>query len=597
MPTVPTTFVPQVAPPQGGDIGQFQAPGVQPMQNLAGEQVERLGRAMTGIGNVAYRAGSAIQDQLDEAAAKGADVAGQRNADAIYQNYMSLEGKAAEDAYQDAMDGLSAAFAAPMDGLQNDVQKAMYQQAAARNMMARQSQMTAHRLRETKRYYANESAARSDAYANNAVMSYSVRDELGTDGRKIGLVRYEADLGIAMQEARKAAAAQGVPADSAQMQAIERNIMDKVAEGVVNNLMREGNYAEAQTYLDDLAKGKVGEKVYDSLSTSLEANRQRVAVEQLTASIRTDGYPHAAVDPKSYPEREGPSEPPADLRAALEKANEIGDLEVRKMVQSNLRTQYAQEEALANQEYGRLYDEEANRVAQGMRPSEAFGRLNPRDRQSLMNQMVGREQDRIKAADAQLEAEITFNPSALTPQLLQERRGQISVGMYAKLSKALQQPETEQKILESTLDEDQVKQTLVDAGLRAIAYPDRKDEDEVDTGLRFRENVTSMVDAEQRRLNRKLSRDEKQTIIDRAIVQQATIKKPGMIYGYNEITKPMATMTPEEMAMKFERFVQMEDITIPQDEYVRAINALEGVGIAVPTNRQIKAYIMRSRAK
>ena len=32
MPTVPTTFVPQVAPPQGGDIGQFQAPGVQPMQ-------------------------------------------------------------------------------------------------------------------------------------------------------------------------------------------------------------------------------------------------------------------------------------------------------------------------------------------------------------------------------------------------------------------------------------------------------------------------------------------------------------------------------------------------------------------------------------
>ena len=73
MPTVPTTFVPQVAPAQGGDIGQFQAPGVQPMQNLAGEQVERLGRATTAAGLAAFRAGSAIQDQLDEAAAKGAD--------------------------------------------------------------------------------------------------------------------------------------------------------------------------------------------------------------------------------------------------------------------------------------------------------------------------------------------------------------------------------------------------------------------------------------------------------------------------------------------------------------------------------------------
>jgi hypothetical protein len=97
-------------------------------------------------------------------------------------------------------------------------------------------------------------------------------------------------------------------------------------------------------------------------------------------------------------------------------------------------------------------------------------------------------------------------------------------------------------------------------------------------------------------LNRKLSREEKQSIIDRAIVQQATIKKPGWFWT-SEVTKPLATMTPEDMAMKFERFVQMEDVQVPQDEYVRAINALESVGIAVPTNRQIKAYIMRSRAK
>ena len=75
MPTVPTSFVPQVAPQGGGDIGQFQAPGIAVAENLAGPQVARFGQAMVGAGNQAFRLGSAIQDGIDEAATKEADVA------------------------------------------------------------------------------------------------------------------------------------------------------------------------------------------------------------------------------------------------------------------------------------------------------------------------------------------------------------------------------------------------------------------------------------------------------------------------------------------------------------------------------------------
>ena len=78
MPTVPTSFVPQVAPQGGGDIGQFQAPGIAAAENLAGPQVARFGQAMVGAGNQAFRLGSAIQDGIDEAATKEADVAAGR---------------------------------------------------------------------------------------------------------------------------------------------------------------------------------------------------------------------------------------------------------------------------------------------------------------------------------------------------------------------------------------------------------------------------------------------------------------------------------------------------------------------------------------
>jgi len=66
MPTVPTTFVPQVTPPGGGDIGQFQAPAVEPMRNYTGEQVQQFGQQLTRAGMTAFSIGDAMQDQIDE---------------------------------------------------------------------------------------------------------------------------------------------------------------------------------------------------------------------------------------------------------------------------------------------------------------------------------------------------------------------------------------------------------------------------------------------------------------------------------------------------------------------------------------------------
>ncbi len=594
MPTVPTSFVPQVAPAQGGDIGQFQAPGVQPMENLFPQQQVALGRAMMQAGEVAFRAGSAMQDDLDNAAAKSGDVEGLKAANPIFQNYLAAQGKDAEDGYQTAVDGVRSAFQAQVDRMPTATSKAMYQQVAARNLMQFESQMNAHRMKEARVYAKNESVARRDVRVQMAVNSVRQADEVNPmTGKKFGMTEMDVNLAVAVNEQREAMKLAGIAQDSAQWKLGEQQVYESALDGMTNALLADGKYAEAQQLIDRFADGRVGEKALKAMNQSLEANRQVALVEQLADSIRRDGYAHAAADPKQYPERDGTDVPPEDLRGALDRANMIEDPKMRRLVRDKIKSDYDAEEALLNVEYRNNYDAVAQYLAV---PGNRLADLPPRQKAMLTPAHLSHFQaQEFGEADARADYEVALNPSrVLDAGWMQQQMGAISPAKYAEYVKAAREP---QKIIDSTLDEDQVKQTLVDAGLRDIAYPNRRDEDEVDTGLRFRENVTNMVEAEQRRLNRKLSRDEKQSIIDRAIVQQATIRKPGMIYGYNEITKPMATMTPEEMSMKFERFVQMEDVKIPQDEYVRAINALEGVGIAVPTNRQIKAYIMRSRAK
>jgi hypothetical protein len=594
MPTVPTSFVPQVAPAQGGDIGQFQAPGVQPMENLFPQQQVALGRAMVQAGEVAFRAGSAMQDDLDNANAKSGDVEGLKAANPIFQNYMAAQGKDAEDGYAAAVDGVRSAFQAQIDRMPTETSKAMYQQVAARNIAQFESQMNAHRMKEARVYAKNESVARRDVRVQMAVNSVRQADEVNPmTGKKFGMAEMDVNLAVAVNEQREAMKLEGISQDSAQWKLGEQQVYESALDGMTNALLADGKYAEAQQLIDRFADGRVGEKALKAMNQSLEANRQVALVEQLADSIRRDGYAHAAADPKQYPERDGTDVPPEDLRGALDRANMIEDPKMRRLVRDKIKSDYDAEEALLNVEYRNNYDAVAQYLAV---PGNRLADLSPKQKAMLTPAHLSHFQaQEFGEADARADYEVALNPSrVLDAGWMQQQMGAISPAKYAEYVKAAREP---QKIIDSTLDEDQVKQTLVDAGLRDIAYPNRRDEDEVDTGLRFRENVTSMVEAEQRRLNRKLSRDEKQSIIDRAIVQQATIRKPGMIYGYNEITKPMATMTPEEMSMKFERFVQMEDIKIPQDEYVRAINALEGVGIAVPTNRQIKAYIMRSRAK
>lgn len=550
MPTVPSSFIPQVGMAGEGSFVPYQAPPVMPMDEAVSKQQEELGRAMIAAGNTAYRLGSAMQDDIDDAATKEADTAAIGVMTKIRSDFMSKSGKDAESNYQSSVDQMSSAVNGIMDGLGNDTQKKMFQQVAARNMATFQSQMYDHRNAQTKQWASNEAAARADKYSDLAIISYGDRNKTDVSGRPMGLVNYQANLEIAVQEVRKAASLNGIPEGSEQMKAMEQKVYDKVATGVVNDLMNARQYGQAEAFLDD---HPVDPKVDSSLRSSVDANRKRTTVEELTDNIMQRGVLAANSDPKAYPDKPSKTDTAPDtLREALAKADLIEDPDMRKLVQSNLRSRYEQQDTLIAQEYKTLVDNTEQFLAVpgntiAMLPAGQFGKLRPKDREQFLK--GERQENELKTME-----ELAANPSVLSSAWLEANRTKMTHATYVKLLGDVNQP---QKIYEASLDADLLNKTLYDNKMGALL-------DDKETSLRVRENITALIDQEQRRPERKnkgpLTRPEKQAIIDRELTNLAFIGNRSWYQWGRGEEKPLVDMTPEELMSAY-RLSKTEDET------------------------------------
>ena len=551
MPTVPSSFVPQVGMTGEGSSVAYQAPPVMPMEEATSRQQMELGRAMVAAGDTAFKLGSAMQDDIDDAATKEADTAFIQRMSKVRSDYMNLSGKDAETQYQAAQDAMSSSASEIMDGLGNDTQKRMFQQVAARNMNAFQGQMYDHRNRQVKEWATSESAARADQYSDLSIMAYSDRNKTDERGNPIGLTIYKANLATAINEVRKAASLNGIPEGSAQLKAMEQKVYDKVATGVVNDLLNARQYGEAEAFLDN---HPVDPKVDTTLRSSVDANRQRTTIEELTYSIMNRGVLAAASDPKAYPDKPSDNEAPADtLREALDKTEQIENPVMRRLVQSSVRTQFAQEDALIDQEYKTLVDNTeqylavpGNTVA-SMSP-EQFGRLKPKDQEQFLRGQ--RETNEVGTME-----ELARDPKkALDPAWVDVNRMNMTHATYVKLRAAASKP---QEIYEASVNADQLNKTLSDNGMWGLL-------DDKETSLRVRQNITTIIDQEQRRPDRKnkgpLNQEEKQAIIDRELHNVATLNNaPWWKFGLGRGTeKPIVEMTPSEIGGAY-RLVESVD--------------------------------------
>jgi hypothetical protein len=595
MPTVPTTFVPQVAPQGGGDIGQFAAPGVAPMENLAPRQQIELGRTMTQAGNVAFRVGSSLQDALDEAAAKEADVAVLTQFGELSSAYLSTQGKESETQFQAASERLSQIGATAMDGLQTETQKRMFAPVLARNMASIQTRMVGHRNEQVKQYNVKEGIARGEMYADQAVVAYANKDAINPmTGQPFGRDEYDVNIGVALNSIRSAAAEMGIPADSAQVKQMEQRVYDKVATGVVGDLMRQNKYAEAQAFLDEMSG--VDPKTNETLRTSLDANRKRTTIEELTNSIRSQGVLNAKSDPETYGQTAGETTAqPETLREALEVAEGIEDVETRRLVQSNLRSQFAQEDTLADQEYRTQLENIEQFLAvpsNGIGDVDpiAWGALKPLDRERLMLGQGRRN-------DQQVLDQVYTDPAKLTPEFLSANWRKLTPETYRKLADTLAKPGA---IMDATVDAQQVNRTLIDNGMTNLAAADKGNAKDWQASVILRQNIQESIAMEQERLGRKMSDREKQPFIDRAILEMGKVKSKtmGIDWLSRDPQMPIAAMTAEQQKKAYVEIAgkeipllqaQAEVMDIPDAEVLKIVKAMQDAGVTRPTSFEILA--------
>lgn len=692
MPTVPTTFVPQVTPSGGGDIGDFAAPPVQPMQNAAPEQVQQFGRAMTQAGNVAFSAGVAIQDAIDEAETKASDVAFLERANDILRGqngFLKTSGKQAETSFQATQDALSQAGQETMDRLQNQTQRRMFQNVLSRNMMTFQTQVLAHRDQEVKVYATNESKIRAQQYVNLAVQDYKSRNQVGEDGLPSG--SFTSNMGVALNEARAAGRLMGFAENSAQMRELENGVYTMATRGVVNRLMIDSDYQAGLEYVrEQLDRGRIDASVADPMIASLDANRKKQMVEDLTVSIKTQGLldskagtanfgevvPNARYDVKGkrldmsvapgtpinapadgtiksikdntvvvetadgtrytlgnvdtwgmlevgatvrkgglvgaagkdgeavdglYPVgysivRNGEAidprnansiidlprdeaQPPRSLTEALQVAAEIPDAETRRLVQANLRSAYKQEKELQDFEYGKRLESIEQYLAKpgstvAQIPPEVFGALKPKDQERLLKGQ--REEDELDVME-----EIARDPSIISREWLNENRGRMTRTTFTKLLGDLNDPP---KMQEASVDADLVNATLVRNGLNDIAFP-RLDADKR-ASLLFRDNVTQAISYEQMLTGRKLSREEKQAVVDNLLLDRAFSNQDGA-------KTVIAAMTPEQQSKAYTEIVDR----IPDKERQQIRAALEATNQRVNAANMAMMYLQYERMK
>jgi hypothetical protein len=224
-----------------GNMPAFQAPGVEPMRDFTGEQLQKTGQAVQSFGTTVMKIADRLQGELDDAQHKELYNNGASRVDEIETRYLTLKGKDAVDAAMKTRQDIEAAFEDVMGKAQNDVQRIMLRNSANVRLRSANSAIIKHSLVEQREYDVKESGAQVDSFVNDAI-----RYSAGWRNPQGDFAIY---YGAAKDGANKLADKLGYEAKSAQREQLLLKATNAIHGQVVQTQIDAQNLDQARDYL------------------------------------------------------------------------------------------------------------------------------------------------------------------------------------------------------------------------------------------------------------------------------------------------------------------------------------------------------------
>lgn len=262
------------------------------------------------------------------------------------------------------------------------------------------------------------------------------------------------------------------------------------------------------------------------------------------------------------------------LSGMLAEADRIADPEDREMTRSRIKSVWAENEAVAAQDY-----QEKVRKAQDIAfaaegawvnvPPQLWGDLKQSDRAAMMN--------RPKNSDSNTLLMLQSNPELWAPGKIEKYRAVLSESDYRQFVAKGSGPDGASKILAATIDQEQMKEGLIKSGLKDLVNP-KKDSDDERERIMLNARFEREINAEQIARKRQLSMDEKNALLVR-MLKPVKVKAVSTWWGGNTMDK------------KYYQVETKGNVIVP-DEYKAAIvKGFESRGIRYNNDMVIDAYL------
>lgn len=268
MATIPIQTTPTVGLEAGGFTPATPGPAVQPIKDVTGEQIYRMGAASEKLGGTLMQVADRLQGEFNDAEKKELD---NRYAEFVGQQELQfgqLYGKDAATQSTQYLENLAKQMDQLAQSASNPAVAQMFKDSAVVRMRAANLNIQRRAVDQQREFDLGESAAQVNNFVTDASRNW---EAVNVPGGNFAMFR-----GAAIRSAEDLADKKGWGEKSAQREKLILDTKSAITSQVVQNMANANRYVEAQEYLDKSFESKdVDARTYQSLQNMVGTGFRR----------------------------------------------------------------------------------------------------------------------------------------------------------------------------------------------------------------------------------------------------------------------------------------------------------------------------------